>query len=217
MDEAVSRDYRGLSFWFDKPIETENFLRLTIRMDKFKNGAHPYVIAELDKRRPLEVRFEVYAEPDSAPMKMCILTATMGNYERLRRLRLKDRVVTPSELFPQKLGDDFSPHAVFPLSEMTVDAKGAYAEATGDEADPRILSKTIQQIEWWMYPGLPFTQYWRQPNPVDKDLRVVVNARERYYGQPYAIPGGKSFENFELGADFYPGQAFIFGVRPPRG
>lgn len=205
----------GIAMWFDKPIETKDFLLLTIRMDRFANGAHPYVTAELRKDRPMEVRFRVYAEPDSAPMRMCILTSTMGNYERLRRLYLKDRVVTTAELFPQALGQAFSPHAVFPLSEMTRNAEGAYADATGDEEDPRILSRKISSVDWWAYPGLPFVQYWRQPNPVDGDLRVVVNSREIYYGQTLPIPGGKSFENFELDAGFYPGQTFIYGVRPP--
>jgi hypothetical protein len=216
LERSPSELKPGLKFWFDKPIETKDFLRLTIRMDKFSNGAHPYVIAELDRRRPMEVRFEVYAEPDSAPMKMCILTATMGNYERLRRLHLKDRTVTTAELFPETLGDGFSRHAVFPLNELKRDKDGVIVEATGDEADPRILSKKISHVDWWAYPGVAFTQYWRQPEPVDKDLRVAVNAREKYYGQNLFIPGGKSFENFELGAAFHPGQVFIFGVRPPE-
>jgi hypothetical protein len=207
----------GLAMWFDKPVQTKDYLRLTIRMDKFANGAHPYVVAELRKDRPMEVRFQVFAEPDSAPMKMCILTATMGNYERLRRLFLKDRVATAAELFPEALGGSFSRHAVFPLSEMKRDASGAIVEATGNEADPRILSKEIAFMDWWAYPGVPFIQYWRQPEPVDSDLRVVVNAREVYYGQTVPIPGGKSFENFELNAGYYPGQTFIYGVRPPGG
>jgi len=217
LEKSPTERKAGLAMWFDKPIETKDFLRLTIRMDRFENGAHPYVVAELDKRRPLEVRFEVYAEPDSAPMKMCILTSTMGNYQRLRRLHLKDRVVSTSEVLPEPLDHAFSRHAVFPLSEMKRDKLGAYVDATGDEADPRVLSESIAFMDWWAYTGLPFTQYWRQPNPVDKDLRVVVNAREKYYGQNVLIPGGKSYENFELNADFYPGQVFIYGVRMPGG
>lgn len=206
----------GLAMWFDKPVETKDFVRLTIRMDRFANGAHPYVVAELRKDRPNEVRFEVYAEPDSAPMRQCILTSTMGNYQRLRRLYLKDRVVTAQELFPEPLGQAFARHAVFPLAEMTTNAEGAYADATGDEKDPRINAEKIAFMDWWAFRGLPFIQYWRQPNPVDKDLRVAVNAREIYYGQTVPIPGGKSFENFELSAGFYPGQTFIFGVRLPE-
>jgi hypothetical protein len=217
LEISPSEHKHGLRFWFDKPVETTDYLRLTIRMDRFTNGAHPYVVAELDVHRPNEVRFEVYAEPDSAPMRQCILTSTMGNYERLRILRLKDRTVTAAGLFPEPLGDAFSRHITFPLGDMRRDADGAIVEATGNEADPRILSKTISRVAWWAYPGIAFTQYWRQPNPVDGDLQAAVNAREKYYGQDLPIPGGKSFENFELNAAFHPGQAFIFGVHPPAG
>jgi hypothetical protein len=217
LEISPSEHKHGLAMWYDKPVETKDYLRLTIRMDRFVNGAHPYVVAELDVHRPNEVRFEVYAEPDSAPMRQCILTSTMGNYERLRMLHLKDRTVSASELIPDALGDAFSRHVTFPLSEMKRDADGAIVEATGNEADPRILSNEIRRVDWWAYPGVAFTQYWRQPNPVDGDLQVAVNAREKYYGQDLPIPGGKSFENFELNAAFHPGQVFIYGVRPPNG
>ena len=48
-------------------------------------------------------------------------------------------------------------------------------------------------------------EYWRQPEPVDADLAAVVNARKTYWMSQIAIPGGKSFENFELNAAFHPG------------
>lgn len=207
---------QGLRFWFDAPRRGQSILRLTIRTEKFANGAHPFVVAELRTARPHEVRFEVYAEPDSAPMKQCILTATMGNYQRLRRLRLKDRIVTTAQALPEDPGDGFTRHAVFPLKDLTRDSSGASIEANGDERDPRLLSQTLPRGLFWAYPGENFTQYWRQPEPVDTDLTAVVNARKTYWMSRIPIPGGKSFENFELNAAFHPGQVFIYGVRRGR-
>jgi hypothetical protein len=208
----------GLRFWFDPPggPQQKGLLRLTIRMEKFANGAHPFVIAELHTAKPHEVRFTVYAEPDSASMKHCILSATMGNYQRLRRLHLKDRVVTTAEALPQDPGDGFTAHAVFPLKDLVRNRNGVRVEASGDERDPRVLSRTLPPGLFWAYPGENLVQYWRQPEPVDTDLAAVVNARKTYWMSRIPIPGGKSFENFELSAAFHPGQVFIYGVRRQR-
>ena len=206
----------GLRFWFDPPGRPEkSVLRLTIRMDKFANGAHPFVIAELHADRSHEVRFRVFAEPDSAPMKQCILSATMGNYQRLRRLHLKDRVVTTAQALPEDPGDGFTRHAIFPLKDLRRNRDGVIVEATGDEPDPRVLSRTLPPGLFWAYMGENFVQYWRQPEPVDPDLAAVVNARKTYWMSQILISGGKSFENFELNAAFHPGQVFIYGVRQP--
>ncbi len=76
-----------------------------------------------------------------------------------------------------------------------------------------MLSRTLPSGLFWAYPGENFVQYWRQPEPVDADLAAVVNARKTYWMSQIPIPGGKSFENFELNAAFHPGQVFIYGVR----
>lgn len=203
----------GIRLWFDAVKRTSDVLRQTIRMEKFANGAHPYLIAELRADRPMEVRFEVYAEPDSAPMKTCILTATMGNFQRLRRLHLKNRVATVAEVLPEDPGTAFTRHAVFPLSDLRRDKDGAIVLADGSENDPRVLSRQLPEGSWWRYDGANVTQYWRQPEPVDRDLRVLVNARKTYYGGAYPIPGGMAFENFEMNAAYHAGQVFIFGIK----
>ncbi len=41
-----------------------------------------------------------------------------------------------------------------------------------------------------------------------------VNARAIYWGDTGRIPGGVSFENFELQVPFADGQEFWFGVTP---
>ncbi len=213
LETSPSDGKQGLRFWFDAPRRGQGILRLTMRMEKFVNGAHPFVVAELRTARPHEVRFEVYAEPDSAPMQRCILTATMGNYQRLRRLHLKNRIVTTEQALPEDPGDGFTPHAIFPLKDLVRDRSGATVEASGDERDPRLLSQTLPHGLFWAYEGENFTQYWRQPEPVDADLAAVVNARKTYWMSQIPIPGGKAFENFELNAAFHPGQVFIYGVR----
>ena len=61
-------------------------LSVTIRVEPFNNGAHPYVVATFSADRPNEVSFSVYGEDNSADMEYCILTATMGNFARLRKI-----------------------------------------------------------------------------------------------------------------------------------
>lgn len=212
----------GIRFWCDHvtagkdSLRGGQVLRITIKMDKFVNGAHPMLVAVLSEDRPGEARFEVYAEPDSVPLQQCILTATMGNYQRLRRLHLKDRAVLTDEALPQDPGDGFTPHATFPLPELERDRNGVVVSADGNEDDARILSKTLPPGLHWVYTGENFTQYWRQPEPVDADLAAVVNARRMYWASRIPIPGGKAFENFELNAAYHPGQVFIYGVRRPH-
>lgn len=216
MEKSPVDGQPGIRFWVDRVEEYGNSLRLIIRMDKFYNGAHPIIRATLRADRPLEVQFEVFAEADSAPMKMCILSATMGNYQRLRLLHLANRVVHVDEALPQDPGPGFTPHASFPLSEMSRENGGAIVRANSDEKDSRVVSKTGKMDWFWAYLGANFYQYWRQPAPVDADLRVVVNSRKLYWGSNIAIPGGKSYENFELNAAYYPGQTFIYGVTYPE-
>jgi hypothetical protein len=157
----------------------------------------------------------VYAEKDSAPMKMCILTATMGNLQRLRKLHLGNRVATVADVLPEDPGTGFTHHATFRLADLKRDKSGAIAMAEGSENDPRVLSRLIPAGSWWRYEGPNFIQCWRQPNPVDRDLQVLVNARKTYWGGSDPIPGGMAFENFEMNAAFHAGQVFIFGVKRP--
>ncbi|MBM3499957.1 MAG: hypothetical protein FJX74_14960, partial [Armatimonadetes bacterium] len=81
--------------------------RLTVglRVERFASGAHVYLLASVRTDRPDELTLQAFAEEDSAPLAACILTATMGNLERLRELHLRDRVVTCRELYPHFQGD----------------------------------------------------------------------------------------------------------------
>jgi len=47
---------------------------------------------------------------------------------------------------------------------------------------------------------------------VRPDLRVRVNGRRVYWAQDLEIPGGVSFENFEVRQSYTPGQRSVFGL-----
>ena len=66
---------------------------------------------------------------------------------------------------------------------------------------------------FWNYAGAKVTQYWRKPpDTFDESLRATVNARRVYWASKWPIPGGVSFENFELSERFVQGQTSVFGI-----
>ena len=188
-------------------------LSITIRVEPFQNGAHPYLIATFRADRPNEVSFAVYAEDDSVSMDYCILTATMGNFARLRRIWLRDRIVDSKELYPDYDDIHFAPDTYFPLNELLLtDSGDVMVQATTDETDPASVFPFVDHI-WWRWPGNVFTQYWKKPaSKYRSDLRIRVNARKVYWASTQVIPGGISYENFEFQERFYPGQEFIYGI-----
>lgn len=188
-------------------------LRVRIEVEPFTaNGAHVYLFAEMRSDRPREVAFGVFHHDDSAPIQENTLTATMGNYERLRLLYLRDRVVDSRILYDGYDGSDFVERETYPLAAMTrtLDNSAIVACAT-DEADP---AATVVDHRWWSYKSVKLTQYWRVPaESVQPDLRVRVNGRRVYWAsKTLEIPGGVSFENFEVRQRYAPGQTFVFGL-----
>lgn len=189
-------------------------LTVAVRIERFANGAHPHVELELRSDRPGEVRFTIYDEEDSAPMAQCILTATMGNYMRLRRLWTKKGAVRPADLWPQFDGEEFTPDGSIAMGDLTRNAAGDVLACAGtDEEDPGSVPPD-PDAPWWAYRGsFPLTQYWRKPaGSWTPDLRVRVNGRRRYWATHNPIPGGLAYENFELVERFRPAQTFIFGL-----
>lgn len=186
-------------------------LRVRVALDEFQNGAKPVIEVRIHKDRPFEISFRVHGEK----MDSCILTATMGNYARLRYLWLAGEVVDSRKLWPDaKLdGWGFAPHQEWKAEKMLASKKDVIVAATPDE-EKAVYDKSVP--EWWRYEGKPGTQYWR--TAARKDLVVRVNARKTYWGDQGPIPGGLSYENFELEAPFEDGQEFVFGViaDPPR-
>lgn len=193
--------------------ERAETLTVFIGIEPFSSGAAVYLRLTFQADRPGEVQIATFTQPGSKPLETCVVTATMGNYARLRRLHLADRVVDARELFAgatfSQLG--FASHKRFGLSQLPRTADGAaLLVATSNEPDPASSDHTGVG-PGWRYVGRPVTQYWRCDQP-DAELAALVNARRTYWASETAIPGGVSFENVELFAPFQQGQTWTFGV-----
>jgi hypothetical protein len=215
-DQGAAPEIRGtLTTLPARPRPVEE-LTVRIEVERYTaNGAHVYLFASMYSDRPQELELEVHAYPDSAPLDELTVTATMGNYERLRWLWLKDRIVESRKLYRDYREDGFIDLENYPLEEMLRTGGGdAIALATTDEADPTAGVNPSAAKHWrYMLPKL--TQYWRVPSRhIQPDLRVKVNGRRVYWASHDPIPGGIAFENFELRQRYMPGQVFIFGLTP---
>jgi hypothetical protein len=202
-----------LSVLPDGPKSSE---RLTVRIEveRFQaNGAHVYLIASIESGHPDEVRIAVYRYEDSPKIEELTLTATMGNYERLRWLWLKDRVIDSRALYRSYRGEDFAEHGTYPLRQMLRTWDGdAIVFCTTNEANPE-TNPDFTASDHWRYRLGRLTQYWRIPAAdIQTNLRVRVNGRRVYWASHAALGGGIAFENFEVRQTFQPAQAFIFGV-----
>jgi hypothetical protein len=184
--------------------------RLSVRVDveKFtQNEAHVYL-----SDHPSELRLSTFAENDSPPLDELTVTATMGNYDRLRLLWLKDRVEDSRKLFGKYTGEAFVEQENYPLTEMLRSGDGdAVTFCTSNDADPRTTQGN--DSAHWIYTLPKVTQYWLVPgHDVQPDLRVRVNARRVYWASTAPVLGGIAFENFEVRERFVPGQTFIYGI-----
>jgi hypothetical protein len=189
-------------------------LSVFVFVEPFQNGARPIVQVIFRKERPYEVGLKVFAAKGSAPMKSCILTATMGNYARLRRLWLNGEVVDARKAWPTFKPDawGFAAHRQWPVNRLLAVGPEAIVAATSDEANPAQGKYAKDVAPGWRYEGRPATQYWRARR--QKDLVVRVNGRRTYWASQAKIPGGTAFENFELEVPYQAGQEFFFGVTP---
>ncbi|GIF72137.1 hypothetical protein [Asanoa siamensis] len=195
-------------------VEPSGELTVYVPVERFDNGAHVYVRLRFRPDRPYAVAVAGFHHPDSVPLARLTLTATMGNWARLRRLHLASGPVTPAELWPGFTGDRFTAHARFGLDALGRDADGAVVvSATTDEAAPTTVAYAEGTAPHWHYEGRTAVQTWRAADP-DPDLEVLVNGRACYWASQSPIPGGVSFENFEFGAAYRPGQEYEFSVEP---
>jgi hypothetical protein len=210
---AASDSYRGDLRTL--PNQNGPIERLSVQIDVERftaNNAHVYLIASIDSDHPDELRLAVHQYNDSPALEELTVTATMGNYERLRQLWLKDRIVNSHDLYRTYTGDAFVEHENYPLDEMLRTADGdAIALCTSDEPAPSEVPVT--GAEHWRYRLPKLTQYWRVPaHNLQPDLRIRVNGRRVYWASHDPLPGGIAFENFEVRQRYLPGQVFIFGV-----
>jgi hypothetical protein len=209
---------RGKRLWVEGPVEGvveeragREELRVAVACEDFLNGAMMSAEVRLAADRPEEICFAVSARPGSAPIREATLTATMGNYGRLRRLWLAGETISSTALYAGYAGKDFVEKESYPLARIARSPAGdAWAAAASDEPDPAAVEIPGSS---WQYRGPPLTQYWRVPaEDVRPDLRVRVNGRRVYWASDREIPGGISFENFEVRQSFVPGQRFYFGL-----
>lgn len=196
-------------------------LSMTCDVEKFHNGSH--VLLDISERsdQPEELHFKIHAAADSAPIDNCILTATWGNLTRSRELWLKDGMVNALEIpaYRDYRGYDFAPDQYFGPDRLTHFSDGSVGAAlTTNEKHPDSLHPLFGTGAWYWGTG-PITQYWKTENP-DDSTHLRVNGRNKYWNSKWPaghpdgveIPGGTSFENFELRRHFYDGQEFTFGV-----
>jgi hypothetical protein len=238
----------GKLFWAADTISTDNFtpyantrgtithpdshhpeteqLSLYIFMEKFSDGAHPYLKLSIKSDHPGELGIEIFNQKGSAKMERCALTATMGNYSRLRLLYLKDKVVDSRKLFAGYDDIEFDEKKPYAYNQMLRDKKGNYfVYAESNESFDELASWPQQPAylsNWtWRYrPFYKLTQYWRiDSTGFDRSLQVRVNGRVKYWGgdspdksKYINIPGGPAFENFELRENYHAGQKFYFGL-----
>jgi len=195
-------------------IDGVKALRVYVGVERFNNGAEVYLRLTFREDRPYEVGIATFVRKDSAPLERCILTATMGNYARLRVLKLADSAVTAGKLWPEYRDVNFAPHARFSLAELERDKSGAaVATAWCDEDNPEKAVYAAGTREHWRYEGRAARQFWRVEKP-EAGLEVLVNGRVVYWNSRSPIPEGIAFENFEMAAPFKDGQEFWFGVEP---
>lgn len=190
-------------------------LKVTFRIERFKNGAHVYCVVKQRSDRPDEIKFRLHTEDDSAPLTHFTLTATWGNITRSRLIWLKDGIVSSLVSYGNYRGNGFAPDLKFPGKDLTRTPNGCLAVAmTTNESNPAAVHPITSSHRFY-YGGCPITQYWMKPNKSpQRDLSVRVNGRYVYWKSHQPVPGGVAFENFEMREPYYEGEELIFGVTP---
>ncbi|GAA5195822.1 hypothetical protein [Microbacterium jejuense] len=188
-------------------------LTVDVVVELFANGADVWVRAVFRADRPHEISVAAYRRTTSAELAACVLTATMGNWARLRTLRLAGGDAHAAELWPEYTGIHFAEHARFDVDRLVHDGAGVSVSALPDEAEPHLAAHAPGTAAHWAYVGRPAAQTWRADDP-DPALVAQVNGRYTYWMSEKPIPGGIAFENFELVEPFRQGRAFTFSAEP---
>ncbi len=195
-------------------------------MERFKNGTHPYLKISIRDDAPGELCMQIFNEDNSARMERCALTATMGNYSRLRYLYLKNSTIDARQLFAGYHDIDFIEKQPYNYNQMLRTKKGDYIAVIESNENFNQLADWPQQPSYllkngWRYrPFYKLTQYWKKPSQdADSSLTIRVNGRAKYWSggsenklDYINIPGGAAFENFELRDTYQAGEKFIFGL-----
>ena len=233
LERSVLDDEDGLRFWStDSPGDPApreptspargvlsadgnvEILAVYVFVEPYANGARVYLQLTFRSDRPYEIGIATFTQEGSVPLAACVVTATMGNYARLRLLHLREGPIHAGDLWPDFDGLGFAPRVCFPLEDLlTTPQGGALFVAVPDEEDPAAAVYAPKTFIGWKYTGEVATQTWRHENP-PSELRGCVNARSVYWASASPIPGGISLENFELVEPFREGSEVWFGVVP---
>lgn len=194
-------------------------LTVWIYCERFNNGADVYVRVRFIEDKPYEFELQAFASAESVALDKFILTATMGNKMRLRRLYAAGGVTKLStDLWPDYREKWFTPYEYTYLKDMIRDRKGgAWVLAEPTESEEDYLKAEFEEgtSPGWKYKGKTATQYWYCPSP-SEDLYTVVNGRYTYWAIFKKLPGGIAFENFELVEPFRQGAVYYFGIDPEK-
>jgi hypothetical protein len=205
-----SRPSQGI-VTIESGVET---LTVYVFVEAYRSGACVMIRLRFRSDRPYEVGLATFRRSGSKPLANCILTATMGNFARLRTLHLAGGTRSSLTMWPGFSGDGFAEHRCFELADFVRTPLGdALFIATPNESDPANAEYAPGTFIGWHYYGEVATQYWKREDPTS-ELRGCVNARRTYWASSSEIPGGVSFENFELVEPFHPGTGTWFGVIP---
>lgn len=189
-------------------------LSVRVHCERFRNGAEVDVVVRFRADRPYEVELAAETRPGSARLRSCVLSATMGNYARLRTLRLADGEVHAGALWPRHRGRRFTRRARFALDRLPRDADGCAVVAVGgDETRPETARYAAEVASHWHWHGHRAEQSWVVPDP-DPRLVAAVNGRVLYWASTAPIPGGVAFENVEVIEPYRPGRPLRFRVEP---
>ena len=198
----------------DGDVET---LTVYVYVESYRSGAKVVLRLTFRVDRPYEIEIAAFTTEGSRTLASCIVTATMGNYARLRTLHLRGGTRSAFELWPAFDGPDFAPRVCFGLDDLIMTPEGHVVfAATPNEEHPEDADYTPRTFIGWKYYGEVATQVWRSEDPHPL-LRGCVNGRTEYWASRLPIPGGIAFENFEMIEPFREGAAFWFGVFPGQG
>jgi len=186
-------------------------LSLVVHVEPFANGARPVVEISLFENAPEQIRLRTFSGPGGMPMQRCVLSATMGNQSRCRRLWLRADAIYAPALYGDYKGTDFVEKGRYRLAALhRTEAGDVVAAISPDEFEPREV--------WplpgggWHHEGKWMAQFWlKRRGQFNRSLQCRVNGRRVYWAGNVPIPGGTAYENFDFQEDFIEGQEVWFG------
>ncbi|MFN0059904.1 MAG: hypothetical protein ACKVX7_15710 [Planctomycetota bacterium] len=186
-------------------------LRFAIHVEEFANGARPIIEVTLHQQEPRRVCLRTFAAEKCAPLKECVLTATMGNQSRCRDLWLAERAESAHALFSDHRRNGFMERSLIPAAELHQTLAGDLVVAISpDEVEPSEVWPLPDGA--WRHLGRWQAQFWlKRAGTWDSRVRCRTNGRRVYWGTKSPIPGGPAIENFELREPFQAGGEFWFG------